>query len=414
MTDTTIHYWLATSAVRFTGSRITTKPRHGGSETHTADAQAALVLRADHRAGPLPLKITTGLLENDKFSLTFTDDGRLSGSDITNVGQGSVVLGAIASLAGQAIGGLTGVRAAGAGVAAASAKQETENTEDAATPASTADAFPEQVLLDELVVRENDLARELLVTAGAAHLAAIGAALDLVAAQRDRLETAKAAWAAGSVTHCEFDWTLDLSELPTEQELRGTLDAARYPAAHEIWTQLGIMATVDSYRADQDLDSPLGCSTDELRRNDDDRQAWYRLPRAATVTVWTADLDDAALAPAPVRSSTVTVLDRHCRNLPLPIAEHGIFGMHETSVAIGTLGTPVALGADVHSAIADALSSQAAVTGGVVGGLADVAKVRAGVAALEPAAPPSEIDKLTIEKQTLELQAAIAKLKKSG
>lgn len=397
MRDTTIHYWLATTAVHFTGACTTTVPAHGGQATRAANAQAELLTRADRPSGAIALTISEKLAESQKFSLTFTDDGRLAGSDATNIGQGSVVLGAIASLAGQVIGAATGLKAL---LVAGSEESKPE--------------FGEQQLLTDLIKRENDLACELLTPTDSTPFATIGKALKLVAAQRDRLETAKAAWAAGTDTNEAFDYTLDVAQLPTEQELRNGIDITRHPEASKIWQQSGIMATVNVSPASRNMDSELGSEAEVVSEFSSSAQAWYRLPRPATITVWTVDLNDDSATPQPVRTSAVALLDKNSRHMPLPVAEDSIFGQHEVSVTMGASGTPVAYGADTHSGVSDAATALAAITSGFGGGVTDLAAARTGLAGLAPAGPPSEIAALTTEKQTLELKAAIAKLKKSG
>lgn len=404
MADTTIHYWLATSAVRFSGTRTTTVPAHLGPTRHTAAAQAELVVRADRHAGALTLQLRTGLLRDDTFSMTLTDDGRLQGSDVTHVGQGGVLLGAIASLAGQVIGAAAGAtRPVRVGVVP-------EPGDDDTTAVVDESSFGEQELLTALVDRENVLARQLLVATDKDQLSAIGTALGLVAAQRQRLETARAIWAAGTATTQDVDVTLDLGQLPTAQQLHGEdggLDGR--PEARDVWHRLGIMATVEAYRPVDDPDSELGSAPDEPLQAGGGTRAWYRLPRPATVTVWRADLDHPRAAPTVVRVSTTIVVDRHARLLSLPVAEHGLFGQHQIAVTMGATGTPVSYGVRSHSAAADSASALAGLTGGVGGGIADLAKARTAVAGL---GAPDEVARLTVEKETLELQAAIVKLRK--
>jgi hypothetical protein len=403
-----LEYWLSTSAVEFSGTKNVSTPAHGGAAKTTYVSSASLILRADHVQGPVTLQIAEGDLAETKFALNFSDDGRLTSSDVTAAGAGAQILGSVASIAGE----LVSVSSA---VAKLAALAEVPGT---AGPADEPRPYPQQDLLQKLVDRQNALTA-LLLTIGPttqpddhAKLAAIETALTLASQQLARLTQEKAAWTSASKTVTQiFDYILDVSKLPNTEDANAGWDAATHPAIHRVWRDLGIMVTLDAtIQADQ---AQVGQNQgfDAPYQNGADTGIWFRQPRRVTLSVWSADEE---YGPVPVRSSDVDVVDKHCRHLSLPLKLGHLFRKTEFSVTMGTYGTPTAIGTDVASGVAAALDAVAGAPKLYSAGLNDVAGLGTAWRTLHPSAESKEMATLQATKDRLQLLSDIAKLEQGG
>jgi len=378
--------------VTITGTRTTATYSNGADAKTTYDATAALTVRPDRVQPPVRLTISEDFFGKSKTTLKLTEDGRLSGTDVAWTGEGSKIIGAIANLAGVV------AKVAPLAYAAEDAPPE--------------QAFPHQQLLDDLAAKEDELAGELAAldisaTGAKARLDLITDALRSIAAQRDRLTAEQTSWAAADETTTETHaYVLDLAELPTEEQLAAGLDD--HPTAKQVWEALHVMATVPAYHLGSDPHAEYGEDDAAPFQQGADRQIWYRRPRPCVLSVWKKGEDDAE--PQLVQRLPAEVVDKHCRHFGLVMDEHGLFNTTELDVTMGTLGTPTSISTNHDSGAADAISAIAGAPSQFLSGYAAMGKVQAGLAGTDPA--EAKIAALKTEKETLQLQADIAKLKK--
>lgn len=404
-----LHYWLATSAVEFTGTHTTTVPAHGGATADEYHSDASLTTRADLVQPAVALAVKDHFADS-KISLGLTDDGRLTSSALESLGEGAILLGSAASLVTSAV-------ADAAAAAKIVAAQIEEGGEAAEEP------FARQDLLDDLTRSENDLAARLVSLAaqiagsdggtprpaapGPEDLSALSSALELVSQQRDRLTKEKVAWeSAGHTVSKASSYTLDVADLPTGSHFNPHQEMA--DAAKKVWADLGVMTSV------VDDHEPQAHPIDNVPAGDDapfqpgaEDRLWYRLPRRVRLDMWKKTEDG---PPELVRSSHVEIIDKHCPHLSLPLGSSGWFGRDTVSVKMGALGTPVLLSSDRDPGLANAATALAKVPTLISTGITDASGIATAWQALDPSAASRQTAALQAQKNRLQLVADITKL----
>jgi hypothetical protein len=395
--DSHFTYWLTTSAVQFTGTKTTTTyPHSPDAKDVKYDAQATLILRADRAVGPVSLDVKHSWFAESKLSLSMTEDGRLSGAERASTGEGTQILGAVASL--------TGVLATLAPVIFAAAVPSLE-------------PFPQQDDLKALRDNANKLASKLAIVVGSITagdnasieaagpvLTVIDKAVSLVDGQIDRLTKQQLAWVAGVDSVETFTLTLDASELPTKQQLEGGLKDANLDLARFVWSSLGIMATVEDAGkvADSNEADPFQPGA-ELA-------VWYRRPRPARLSIRKMDPSTQVVSPDPVSVSDVALLDKKCVHLPIELGKDGLFRTSDYAVTFGANGTPATINSDRDSGLASAAQALAKVPSQVGTGISDITSISAAWSAAHPSAADRELSELEAKDKRLQLLADIAKL----
>ncbi len=409
MPDETIEYFLATSAINFSGAKTTTKTVHGGKETVTFSSSAALVSRADAAAGALRLTVPVGRFDDRKLSLKFQSDGRLSSSDLTDKGQGAVVLGAVAKFAGTV---------AGAAIRAASIAAVREEPESPVAQGST-DAGTRHshlvALRSKLVERQSFLTEQLLEPAGSVgdptELKGLAKSLKLVAAQLTRVDAEIAAWEGATTATSEtYGVIVDLADVPSFDPAvppkAADFDAllAKSPLALFAAKKLGLVVTFPTANPSHQEPAPS-------------KGIWYRKPRVTRMSTWKVVFDrDDKLAADPVLISVmdVAVVDRACRLGLVPVSKKKLFGTTALSTSFADNGALVSFGDNETSGAAAAISAAAGLTTSFGDGVKDFTTTSGAVAGLIPNADAQDIADLTTQKAKLQLAADVATLEAGG
>jgi hypothetical protein len=406
--DQEFHYWLATSAVQFTGTKTVTTYPHGNRPQTRCSAQASLIVRADQVAGPVALEIDESHFAEAKLALGFTEDGRLTSSDLSTTGQGTQLLGAVASIIGD-----IAPLASGAFI-----------TADQADLIDVIRPFPQADLLKRLTEDEDELAKciddisrravgnlQSADPSTASTFAILEKALELVGKQRDRLTLESVAWAAGKDAVETFAFYLDSHDWPSRQQLFDGLSGESNQAARRIWDSLQVMVSVESLN--EGAHQAFQQGPDAPFQQGAETNLWYRWPTRARLSVWNKSTV-ADREPTLVSSSEVGVLGRESPICSVPLRRGGLFSHNEISVNLGSNGTPAAITTDRDPGLAAALAALAGTPKLISTGISDSGGISTAWDKVVPSATTRETDELGATKARLQLLADIAKLKASS
>ncbi|HET9689963.1 MAG TPA: hypothetical protein VFP61_02340 [Acidimicrobiales bacterium] len=405
-----LQYFLTTTAVQFSGTVTATVTAdagaHAGLPTVRRDGTAAVLLRAD-AIGPVELDLErTGLADSDA-SLSFTPDGRLTSASAATTGTGSAVIAAVSTLVGvgaevaKDVGGGRLMEVARTTKGTRHREHHPEAVEQLAEVKSS-----QAKAVDALIGLAARL--DAPATGDGDELDRIDKALTLLAAQRARLEAEAAA--ATTVTTASRTFVLDARQLPTEAELLAGLEQSGRQAAAEVWSELGISATLERPVAG---DPPVDRSGVAPFQAGAATRLWYRRPRRSTLSVWRQVPDDPT--PQLVTSYDLDVFDEHCEHVGLPFSHGRVFGSETISVTLAADGTLATLGEKVTGGVSEVAGALAGIAGGIGGGIKDASGVITALTPATPASPDAQaVIDLTATRDRLKLEQEIATLRTGG
>jgi hypothetical protein len=406
-------YWLATSAISFSGTCTTLTSGSSGKQTKKYQSTASLTTRADITPSPASLTIKDGRDDN-KLSFGLTEDGRLISSELDSTGEGATFLGAAVSIITTVV------------TIVATAVPKIVADVDTGTPTTepSEEGFPGQQQLDQLTNGEKQLTAYLIQLSehivgdadgtpasrpGPDDLSVVRSAFDLVSQQRDRLTQEQVAWeSAGQTTSSKSGtYTVDVGDLPTSSPFDPKEEIAA--AARSVWNDLGVMMCVVD-----DPQFPADSSPNDNApfQNGAANSIWYRRPRRVRLDLWKRKDEDGEESEHAelIQSSQADIVDRRCTHIAIPLSEGGFFGHNTISVKVGTLGTPISISDDRVPSIANAATALAKAPSLITGGITDESGIVAAWQKAVPSAAAQQTAALEAQKDRLQLLADIKKL----
>jgi hypothetical protein len=432
MSDTHyFEYWLATSAISFTGTCTTTVSADGPTKDKY-QAAASLTTRADGPQEPVSLIVNSGHADT-KLSLGLTEDGRLTSSDLESTGEGPTLLGSavsivtsLATVAETAVKGeFVAPEGDDKGEGDKSGKKRPERKPFAGQHQLDQLTDGENKLTDYLVQLSNHIAGDANNAPDRPHpddLLVVRDALKLVDEQRDRLTKEQVAWAAAQQTTSAISasYTIDIRDLPTCDDGHEFKPGPELSAAaRTVWNELGLMmCLVDDHQPQVAVSDPRNDLDDGAPVQDGaETSIWYRRPRRVRLDLWKkkdgAEKEQESEEAELVQSSQVEIVDKHCQHIPLPLPNGNFWAHDHVSVKMGALGTPVSISDDRVPGLASAATELSKVPSQIASGISDASSISADWQKAFPAAPSAAAQQtatLKAQEERLRLQAGIKKL----